>query len=301
MKIAIAGGTGFLGRMLRRHLRDEGHVVWLLVRRPDLDAVEKQVLWDGKTGGAWTDALAGSDAIINLCGRSVNCRYHAMNRAEIYASRLDPTRAISEALAVLPDPPSVWLNASSATIYRHTEDRPMDESSGEIGSGFSVDVCRRWESTLFESRLERTRRVALRTAMVMSHEPGGAFHAYADLVRKGLGGPMAGGRQFVSWIHEADFVRAVSFLLETESLDGAVNLAAPGPLPNAEFMAALREALDKRRGMPTPSWMIRLGCWLRQTEPELVLKSRRVVPGRLLEAGFAFRYPAWPEAARSLA
>ncbi len=289
-----------MGRKLREHLRDEGHTVWLLVRRPDLDAPEKQVVWDAKTGGAWIDRLEGVDAVINLCGRSVNCRYGARNRAEIYASRLDPTRALAEAIAGLAKPPAVWLNASSATIYRHALDRPMDEATGELGSGFSVDVCQKWEAALFEPALAATRRVALRTAMVMGREPGGALHAYTDLVRKGLGGPMAGGRQFVSWIHEADFGRAVSFLLDRGDFSGPVNLASPNPLTNAEFLAAIRKTMAKGMALPLPRWALEIGAFFKQTETELILKSRRVVPGRLVAAGFTFDFGAWPDAVRDL-
>jgi uncharacterized protein (TIGR01777 family) len=298
MKIVIAGGTGFLGGILRRQLAN--YQISLLVRRPLMDASEKQVLWDAKSPGDWQNELDGADAVINLCGRSVNCRYNAANKAEIYESRLEPTRLIGEAIAKADDPPKLWLNASSATIYRHSEDKDMDEETGEIGSGFSVDVCQKWESALFEGELPKTRRVAMRTSMVMGKDAGGPFEAFANLARRGLGGPMAGGHQYMSWIHEDDFVRAVEFLIEHEELSGPVNLASPNPLPNEDFMAALRQAVGSKFGFASPRWALKLGAMLLGTEVELLVKSRRVVPTKLLDAGFQFRYPTWSEAVSEL-
>ena len=283
------------------HFRETADEVVLLVRRPAMDLREVQVLWDGSTVGDWANSLEGADVLINLCGRSVNCRYNKKNKEAIFASRLLPTRALGEAIARLETPPKVWLNASSATIYRHSEDRDMDEATGEIGSGYSVDVCQKWEAELASAQTPNTRKVAMRTAMVMGVGAGGPFHAFADLVRKGLGGSMGGGKQWMSWIHEKDFARAVSFLIENEDLEGPVNLAAPHPLPNEDFMRELRAALGKKSGFNSPRWALKVGAMLLGTEIELLVKSRRAVPGKLKEAGFDFEFPTWSEAARELA
>jgi uncharacterized protein len=239
--------------------------------------------------------------VINLAGRTVNCRYLAENCMQIYASRLDSTRVVGAAIAQCENPPPVWLNAASATIYRDAYDKPMDEVSGELGKGFSVDVCRRWEQGFFDAPTPRTRKVALRSAMVFDVGTDGVWEAFAGICKLGFGGPMAGGRQFVSWIHGKDFCRAVDFLIENQSLSGAVNLAAPNPLPNREFLAQLRDAIRMPIGLPTLRFMLELGAWLRKTETELLLKSRRVVPKRLLDAGFTFAFSEWADAARELA
>ena len=283
MRLIITGASGFLGRTLAAFFGE----VTLVTR----------------ANGGWERLpalLEGSDAVINLAGRSVNCRYNAANRAEIYASRLDTTRALGEAIAACKRPPRVWLNASSATLYRHALDRPMDELTGELGTEFSVDVVERWEQALAEAQTPRTRKVALRMAMVMGRESGGVFDAFRSLARAGLAGPMAGGAQYVSWIHAQDCCRAIAFLIEHDALSGAVNLAAPNPLPNREFLAQLRRAVGMPLGLPTARWMLEVGAWLRQTETELLLKSRRVVPTRLLKAGFTFQYPTWPDALKEL-
>lgn len=292
MKLVLTGGSGYLGRLIKGHFSAAGHDVVPISR-------SEGVRWDGRTLGLWATELEGAEAVINLAGRSVNCRYNEKNMAEIYSSRLDSTRVLGEAIAKCTHPPKVWLNSSSATIYRHAEDRPMDEATGEIGSGFSVDVCQKWEKTLAEADTPSTRRVALRTAMVMGPGRGGPFEAFYRLVRLRLGGSMAGGRQFVSWIHSDDFCRSLDWLIE-QDLEGAVNLAAPDPLPNGEFMRILREAAGIRLGLPATNWMLKVGAWLLGTETELIVKSRRVVPGRLLQGGFEFRFSTWREAAPDL-
>ena len=300
MKIVIRGGSGFCGRLLAKYFAATGQEVVVLSRRSNVVPGAKTVVWDGKTLGAWAVTLDGADAVINLTGRSVNCRYNAANCAEIYASRLDSTRVIGEAIAVCPHPPRVWLNASSATTYRHAEDRPMDECEGDIGEGFSVDVCKRWEREFFAAPAPHTRRVALRSAIVVAPDLGGVWEAFTGLTRWGLAGPMAGGRQYVSWIHGDDFFRAVEWLLTHDDLTGPINLASPNPLPNRDFLAAIRLALHQPFGLPSARWMLEIGAWLRGTETELLLKSRRVIPTKLLASGFQFAYPDWPEAAKAL-
>ena len=308
MKIVIPGGSGQVGTVLARAFHGEGHHVVVLTREPR-PAPWRTVAWNAATAGAWTAELEGADAVINLAGRSVNCRYTPENRRLITESRVVSTRVLGEAIARAADPPRVWLQASTATIYAHRVDAPNDEATGIIGGGeagapdtwrFSIDVATAWERALDEAATPRTRKVKLRSAMVMSPDRGGIFDTLLGLVRRGLGGRAGSGRQYVSWIHDADFVRAIRWLMEHEEMDGAVNVASPHPLPNAEFMRALRRAWGTRVGLPAAEWMLEVGAVFMRTETELILKSRRVVPGRLLEAGFTFRHPHWPEAARDL-
>jgi uncharacterized protein (TIGR01777 family) len=308
MKIVLPGGRGQIGGILGRAFARKGHEVVVLSRRPRDDAAFREVLWDAKTPGPWSSEIDGTDVVVNLAGRSVNCRYTARNRARIKDSRITSTLVLGETLAASKNPPRVWLQASTATIYAHTFGEPHDED-GELGGAepgvpetwrFSIDVARSWEAAADARPLPRTRLVKLRSAMTMSPDRGGVFDTLLGLVRKGLGGKAGDGRQFVSWIHDQDFVRAVEWLLEHEEVDGAVNLAAPHPLPNEEFMRVLREAYRIRWGLPANSWMLELGAVFLRTETELILKSRRVVPGRLLAGGFEFRFPRWPEAAEDL-
>ena len=267
------------------------------------------VAWDGLHAGAWCSELDRADVVINLAGRSVNCRYNQANRREIMESRLVTTRLVGEAITNASKPPKLWMNASTATIYRHATDRAMDETDGEVGGGeaylpsswrFSYDVATSWERAFFESKTPVTRKIALRSAIVMSPDRGGAFETFLNLVRAGLGGTAGSGRQFVSWIHDSDFVAAVEFLITHTDLDGCINLSSPQPLPNRDFMAGLRRAYGVRLGLPATDWMLEVGALVLQTETELVLKSRRVVPRRLLEAGFEFRFPEWGRAASDL-
>jgi hypothetical protein len=300
MKAVIAGGAGYLGGHLSDWLAANGWKVTVLSRRAGQDSAGiRYVAWDGVKVGDWLREVNGADALINLAGRSVNCRYNEANCREICDSRLHSTRALGEAVASAGCPPAVWLNASSATIYRHAEDRPMDEATGEIGHGFSVDVCRKWEATFEAANSPGRRQVSLRSAMVFGPGRGGVFEAFHTLVRRGLGGTLGPGTQFVSWIHIRDFCRAIDWLL-AHDLSGPVNLAAPNPLPNREFMRILREEAGVRIGLPATRWMLEVGALLLGTETELLLKSRRVVPGRLLEDGFAFEFSEWRSAVRDI-
>jgi uncharacterized protein (TIGR01777 family) len=308
MRIVIPGGTGQVGRILARHFHGQGHDVTVLTRAPK-PAPWRSVAWDGVHTGDWVDSLESSDVCINLAGRSVNCRYNPANRAEILNSRVDSTRVLGKVIASLTHPPAVWLNASTATIYRHELERANDELTGILGGNepgasdtwsFSIEVARAWEAAFSETPTPRTRKVALRSAMTFSPDKDGVFDVFLSLVRRGLGGTVGSGRQYVSWIHDADFGRAVEFLIANDSLDGPVNLASPNPLPNCDFQRALREAWGTRIGLPTAEWMVEIGTFFMRTESELVLKSRRVVPTRLLAAGFTFQYATWPDAARNL-
>jgi uncharacterized protein (TIGR01777 family) len=311
MKIVIPGGSGQVGTVLARALSGAGHEVVVLSRSTASgEAAARTVSWDGRTLGAWAAELEGADAVINLAGRSVNCRYTPENRREIIDSRVDSTRVLGQAIRAAARPPRVWLQASTATIYAHRYDAPNDEPMGIIGGSepgvpetwnFSIDVATRWERAAAEADpLPATRRVLMRSAIIMSPDAGGAFDMLLRLVRFGLGGKNGDGRQFVSWIHEADFVRAVLWLIEHEEIDGVVNLAAPSPLPNAEFMRALRQAWGMPIGLPAFEWMLEIGALFLRTETELILKSRRVISTRLREHGFTFQYADWPAAAREL-
>jgi uncharacterized protein (TIGR01777 family) len=269
----------------------------------------RTVPWDGRTVGAWAKEIDGADVVINLAGRSVNCRYGAENRREIVDSRVLSTRIVGEAIARAKRPPRAWLQMNTATIYAHRFDAPNDEATGTLGGGepgvpetwrFSIEVATAWERELELARVAATRKVALRTAVVMGAERGTAFDILLGLVRHGLGGRSGDGRQFVSWMHEDDFVRAIRWILEHEELAGPVNLASPSPVPNAQLMRELREAWGIRFGLPAPAWLLEIGAVLIRTETELILKSRRVVPRRLLDSGFTFEHAEWSEAARDL-
>jgi uncharacterized protein (TIGR01777 family) len=308
LKIVIPGGSGQVGRILARHFHKTGQRVAVLSRNPR-PAPWHVVGWDGHTAGPWVTELEGCDVCINLTGRSVNCRYYQANRDAIFESRIRSTLLLHEVIAALEQPPRLWVNASSATIYRHALDRPMDEVNGELGGSdpgapntwnFSIDVAKRWEAAFFSTSTPHTRKVATRSAMTFSPDRGGVFDVLLGLVRHGLGGNQGPGTQFVSWIHETDFVRAMEVLIACEDLEGIINLAAPDPLPNREFMRCLREACGIRIGLPLPEWLLEIGAFFMRTETELILKSRRVVPGRLLSAGFQFVYREWPSAARDL-
>jgi uncharacterized protein (TIGR01777 family) len=294
MKIVMPGGTGQVGSLLARAFIADGQEVVVLRRNPR-NAPGRVVRWDAETVGAWAEELEGADAVINLAGRSVNCRYHAKNRRLILESRVKATRIIGQAIARAARPPRVWLQASTATIYAHRYDAPNDEATGVLGGGeadapdtwrFSIEVAKAWEQAAKDAAVPRTRTVLLRSAMVMSPDRGGVFDVLLGLVRWGLGGASGDGRQFVSWIHDQDFVRAVYWLIDHPGLEGPVNLAAPNPVPNAQFMGTLRAAWGIGFGLPAARWMLEIGAFVLRTETELVLKSRRVVPGRLLQAGF---------------
>lgn len=305
MNILIPGGTGQVGQVLARHFIAQGHAVSILSR----SGSDETTRWDGETLGDWTSLVDDADIVINLAGRSVNCRYTQANLREMMDSRVDSTRVIGQAIEQSKSPPSVWLQMSTATIYAHRFDAPNDEYSGIIGGderdvpGYwrrSIEIANAWEAELDRANTPRTRKVALRTAMVMSPDPGGVFSVLKGLTQRFLGGSIAGGNQFVSWIHEKDFVNAIEFLIERDDLDGPINLASPNPLPQRDFQRDLRKALAVSIGLPATKWMAEIGAIFMKTDTELILKSRNVVPARLLDAGFKFQYPMWADAARAL-
>ncbi|MCC7501822.1 MAG: TIGR01777 family oxidoreductase [Flavobacteriales bacterium] len=290
--IILAGGTGTMGLILQDHFIQQGFRVVVLTRDP---ARHKRtgvtfLPWDGRTIGDWAAELEGVTAVINLAGRSVDCRYNIRNKALILSSRVDATHALGLATARCMVPPKLWINLSTATIYRHAEDRAMDEATGEIGSGFSIEVAKAWEKAFFSDARAGVRQVAVRCAMVFSPR-GGAFPRFTQLTRAGLGGYHGTGTQYVSWVHEADVAAFFQWLIDTPSIEGVINLAAPTPLPETELMKALRDRIKPFVHFNVPGWMLPIGAWFLRTETELVLKSRRVVPTRALQLGYLFHHP----------
>ncbi len=309
MKIVMPGGSGQVGTILARAFCADKHEVVVLSRRASNEFPWRIVEWDAATVGDWAREIENAEVVINLAGRSVNCRYDAENRRQIMSSRVDSTRAVGEAIEQAKNPPRLWLQASTATIYAHRFDAPNDELNGIIGGGeqdasdtwnFSIEVAKAWEKTANEFVLPRTRLILMRSAVTMSPDRNGIFDVMRGLVKKGLGGTAGSGRQYLSWIHETDFIRAVEWLIEREDFSGAVNLASPNPLPNKEFMQIFRESCGAKIGFPATELMLEIGAFLMRTETELILKSRRVVPARLLESGFQFQFPHWKDAAADL-
>ena len=304
-RIILAGGSGFLGKLLSRYLTERGYEVVVLTRQLAQGASVKEVHWDARTLGPWAEHLNGALAVVNLAGRGVNCRYNEQNKRAILGSRVQSTCILGEAIARCARPPVVWLNSSTATIYKHSLDRAMDER-GEIGAtpeakdGFSVEVAREWERAFEAAPTPSTRKVALRTAMVLGTQAGSVLDVLRRLVRSGLGGHMGTGNQYVSWIHEHDFCRGIEWLISRQDFHGVVNLAAPNPISNRELMKTLRYACSKSFGLPAAGWMLEIGAFFMRTETELIIKSRRVVPGRLLESGFEFRFPGLEKALADL-
>lgn len=308
MKFILPGGSGHVGEALIRAFVAEGHDCVVLARDPArYRGPARAVAWDGRTPGPWAAEIDGAEGVINLAGRTVDCRYNEKNLREMMDSRVESTRAVGAAIAAAKNPPKVWLQAGTATVYGHRYDAPNDEATGIIGDppgvpalwARSIAIGLAWEKALAEAPTPHTRKVALRISLVMGPAKGAVFRVLAGLAKAGVG-RQGDGRQYVSWIHEDDFVAAAKFLIARDDLAGAVNLAAPHPLPNRDFMAALHAAVGMPLSIPVPEWALEIGAFLRRTETELILKSRRVVPGRLLAAGFRFRHPTWPEAAKDL-
>lgn len=304
MKIVVPGGSGFLGSTLIPRLRQQGHDV-ILVSRSRRETEPPQGDTGSLTTTSWDDndefqaAIDNAGAVINLAGRSVDCRYNAKNREEIFSSRIDTTHAIGDAIARSAAPPPVWLNASTATIFREAFDRVQTDSDGEIGEGFSVGIGKEWEAEFFKPELPNTRRVAMRITIALGHG-GGLLPPSLMLARLGLGGKQGSGRQMVSWIHLEDLCRAVEFLLEQDQVSGPIILGSPDPITNADLMRAIRKEIKMPIGLPAAEWMVKIGALALRTESELVLKSRWVYPERLLAAGFEFKFPKLEQALADL-
>lgn len=308
MRVVLPGGSGQLGTILAREFHQQGHVV-VVLSRSRRAAPWKVVQWDGASVGDWCQEIDGSDVVVNLAGRSVDCRYTAANRRQILESRTASARAVGEAVSGSRVPPRLWIQLSTATIYAHRFDAGNDERDGQIGGqevgvpaswGFSVEVAKAWEAAAEEAVGSQTRLVLLRSAVVMSPDRGGIFEVMLNLVRKGLGGRSGDGRQYVSWVHDRDFVGAVNWVIANEALEGPINVSSPNPIPNREFMSHFRKAWGTRFGLPATKWMLEIGALVMRTETELVLKSRRVLPAKLLDSGFRFRFPTWDVAVRDL-
>lgn len=296
MNILIAGGTGFLGKELNTFFQKLGHTISILTRNPKN---ENEIFWDGKTVGAWTTALKSTDVLINLSGKSVDCRYTEENKKVILASRIESTQVLIDAIKQTAQAPSVFINASSATIYVHAEETPQTESTGIVGDDFSMNVCKKWEEVFFKTELPNTRQVSVRTSIVLSNS-GGAFPKLKTITKLGLGGRQGRGTQKVSWIHIADFCRAIQFIIEQRHIEGAINITSPDPISNALFMKNIRKKLSTLFGLPSPVFLLELGSWFIRTETELLLKSRWVLPDRLLKNGFQFKYPKLSNALNQL-
>lgn len=289
-KIVIAGGTGFLGSCLINHYAGTDTQVFILTRgKPFAQGNTHYITWDGKTGGTWIEVLEHADVLINLNGKSVDCRYTTQNKQLIYSTRLDATAVLGKAIQSSQHPPKLWINAASATIYRHSLDKEMDEYTGEIGSGFSVDVCKQWEHTFNSIETNQTRKIIIRTSIVLGKK-GGALKPLKMLVKSGMGGKQGPGDQYFSWLHENDFVNIIDFLISNATTEGIYNLVSPEPVTNQHIMHALRSAVGIPFGIPIPELLLKFGAFLINTETELILKSRRVVPKRLLDAGYKFKF-----------
>jgi uncharacterized protein (TIGR01777 family) len=310
MKIVLPAGTGNVGAVLLRHWSELGHELVVLSRNPrGLLGGVRRVAWDARTLGPWASEIDGADVVVNLAGKSVGKgRYTDDVVGELKRSRVDSVRVVGEAIARANKPPKLWLQMSTAALYAHRFDGDNDEATGLVGGNEPgvpaywskiVDVALSWERALADAVVP-SRKVALRLSLLMSPDRGSVFDVFYTLARTGLGGSIAGGAQYVSWIHDADFVSAIDWLIDRDDVDGVINLASPSPLPQREFMRSLREAARAPIGLPASKWMVSLGARVAGADPELMLKSRRVTPGRLLERGFAFRFPSWPEAARDL-
>lgn len=287
MKIIIAAGTGFLGKNLEKYFTEKGNEVYILTRNPKR---KNEIHWDAKALGEWKNWVENSDILINLTGKSVDCRYTEKNKQEIYSSRIDSTKVLQQAIDNCINKPKVWLNASSATIYTHSETQLNTEENGIIGDDFSMNICKSWEKEFFTVKNENVRKLALRTSIVLGNNEG-AFPKLKLITRLGLGGKQGRGNQNVSWIHIEDFCRAVEFIVDHENMSGTINVTAPNPLPNEEFMKKLRKEMKIPFGLNAPVWQLEIASIFLKTETELLLKSRNVYPEKLIKTGFEFSYP----------
>jgi uncharacterized protein (TIGR01777 family) len=289
-KIVLAGGNGYLGTVLAHYYQALAREVIILSRKPAApEGNVTTIIWDGKTEGEWVKVLENADLLINLCGKNVNCRYTPHNKQEIISSRIVPTALLGKVIAGLVHPPKLWINVTSATIYRHAEDHAQDEVTGEIGYGFSIDVCKQWEQTFFDAATPGTRKVALRMGIVLGHNDG-VFPRLLNLVKLGMGGKQGDGEQYVAWVHEHDVARITEWLMQNPNVDGVINCTAPEAVKNYELMRIIRRAYGMPIGLPAPQWLLEIGAVVIGTETELILKSRWVAPKRLLDGGFEFQY-----------
>ncbi len=299
--IVIAGGTGFVGKAITRILNPDRYEFRILTRKHMIDEGHVSFYkWDAKNiDEGWRQALEGAHVLINLTGKSVNCRYTEKNKQEIYDSRVGPTALLGEALNKTIDAPTVWINASTATIYRHEIKRPNDEYNGAIGRGFSVDVAKKWEQTFFKIYTPGVRKIALRMSFVLGRE-GEAISLFKKHTYMGLNKRHGTGKQWVSWIHEKDLCNIIDYIIHHDRIDGIVNATSPGAVQDRDFLKAFRQVLGVNYGVPIPAWMLTIGAYFLRTETELILKSRWVYPKRLLDLGFKFKFKTIEYALRDL-
>ena len=298
-KLIIAAGTGFLGQVLIHHFKDKFDEIVILTRGKSktIDGI-KYVNWNAKNFSGWENELENATVLINLAGKSVDCRYTKENKKEILWSRIQSTKILNKAVLNCANPPKHWLNSSTSTIYRFSLDKQMDEVNGEIGNDFSINVALSWEKAFFKIETPNTLKTALRTSIVLGKN-GGAFIPLKTLAKIGFGGKQGNGNQFVSWIHEEDFANAVDFIIQKE-MTGIVNVVSPQPVRNADFMQKLRKAVGFPFGIPLNTFLLEIGSFIIRTQPELVLKSRNVIPKRLLDNGFKFKFEDIDEAFKDL-
>ncbi|HET6991213.1 MAG TPA: TIGR01777 family oxidoreductase [Bacteroidia bacterium] len=313
-KIILAGGSGYMGTVIAEYFREKANDIVILSRQvlPSHHNV-RYVQWDARSRNGnlsaetiasgskadWTKEIDGADLLVNLTGKSVNCRYTEANRKEIFRSRLESTEILGKVIGESPHPPELWINMASATIYRHAEDRAMDETTGEIGEGFSIEVCKAWEKTFFDCRTPSTRKVCLRVGIVMGRNDG-AYPLMRNMAKVGLGGKQGNGKQQFTWVHELDMARIVEWIAENKKANGVYNCTSPGPIPNKEVMRLIRKTLRVPIGLPSPAWLLKMGAVVIGTETELILKSRWVIPKRLTDEGFKFQFPEMENALRQI-
>jgi uncharacterized protein (TIGR01777 family) len=289
-KIILAGGNGYLGSVLAAYYAELAEQVIVLSRKYKApEGNIKTLVWDGINEGEWVKAIEGAELLVNLCGKNVNCRYTVKNREEIISSRVIPTMLLNRVVEKLNAPPALWINITSATIYRHAEDFPQDEEKGQIGYGFSIDVCKQWETAFFADTNASTRKIALRMGIVLGRKDS-VFPRLLNLVKFGMGGKQGNGQQYISWVHEQDAARCIEWLLQHREINGVVNCTAPEAIKNADLMLAIRKTYGMPIGLPAPTWLLEIGARLIGTETELILKSRWVTPKRLLDSGYDFLF-----------
>ena len=296
-KLVIAGGSGFIGNCVSKHFSNKGWEVVVLSRqRKNVNENCRNTYWNGRELDDWCEELEEATAVLNLSGKSVDCRYTDSNKQEILNSRIESTKAIGEAIRNCKRPPLMWLNSSSATIYDHSYFVPNGED-GIIGDDFSMNICKEWEETFFSYDALNIKQVALRMTIVLGKD-GGAYKGLSRLTKLLLGGKHGNGAQMFSWIHESDLCNAIEHILESK-FSGIYNLAAPSPICNRTFMEAMRKVLGVKYWVNQPRWLLELGAFFVRTETELLLKSRFVIPKRLMNEGFQFEYKNINECLRS--
>ncbi len=301
-KIILAGGSGQMGSAIKKHFAEKAEEIIILSRNAKAPAGNVRTLqWDGATAGDWWKELEDADFLVNLAGKNVNCRYNETNKREIMDSRVNSVRALSAAIKKCGRPPKLWIQCASATIYRHAEDRPMTEADTETGTGFSEEVCKAWEGAFWNETkdISGMRKVVLRTTLVLGKTEG-VFPRMENLVRFGLGGRQGNGKQMMSWVHEDDVAGMIDWIVGHKEIEGPVNCGSPQPLSNENFMKIVRKVYGMPFGIPAPVWLLEIGAWLIRTETELLLKSRWVLPEKLQDSGYEFKYPALEKAVAEL-